>query len=297
MRIEWLLAVAMLWGCQNFDYSGKGQDVPTAGKVILGVDFADSLLMSEEIDAFQADYPKATLVLKPMCEMELLRQLQMDSIRFVAMNRDFTKEEKDNLENRDIKVRSTRIAETSIAIVVGREAKIDSISIEDLKSLLSGTGKLPVTELVFDGSCGSNYNYIHRQLGVKPSANVKPRFYSNPEKLIQYISTHPDAIGFAGLNLIADKTDSLSLKYGSQVKVLKVENVKLHRFCYPYQSQIRTREYPFCQSLYLHDLQGYNGLAKGFIAYVSSQPGQILVKKSGLLPALDHGRTILIETE
>jgi ABC-type phosphate transport system substrate-binding protein len=56
-------------------------------------------------------------------------------------------------------------------------------------------------------------------------------------------------------------------------------------------------QYPFVSDIYFHDLQGYSGLASGFVAWIYSQPGQTIIKKSGLLPARDMGRTIEISTE
>lgn len=295
------LLLLMLAGCRNFDYSAPGTDVPTAGRIAVGIDQGDSFLMTEEIDYFQREYTKATLVPHYLCEVSLLRQLQLDSLRFVVMNRDFTAQEKENLERRDIKVRSVKIAESSIAIIVNKQCEIDSISQDQLKAIM--LGKFTQWEsgntisLVFDGACGSNYNYFAKEFLKARISAPKLGAFDHPKEVIEYVSAHSNAVGVIALNWIADRTDSLSKALVGSIKVLKVENVFDHKYYFPFQSQIKAHQYPFVQQIFMHDLQGYNGLANGFIAFVASQPGQILVKKSGLIPAKDHGRTIVIETE
>jgi phosphate transport system substrate-binding protein len=302
MRIASLVffVVCGLSGCINFDHSGKGDDVPTAGDIAIGVEYGESFLMVEEMDYFMLDYTKAKLRPKYLCEMALLRQLQMDSLRFVVMNRDFTASEKENLERRDIKVRSVKIAQTSIALVVNKSFGVDSISIAKWKELLTSEKKTwngNDIGIVFDGSCGSAYQYFSNQLLKAPINTVGLGSFTSPGAVIDYVSSHENTIGVISLNWIADRSDKQSRELASGVKVLKVEGFHDGKYHYPFQSQIRTGEYPFIQSVYMHDLQGYNGLANGFIAFVASQPGQILVKKSGLLPAKDHGRTIQVGGE
>ncbi len=306
MRINGAFAIALLLilgilGCQGIDYSSKGNDVPTNGNLIMGVEKGDSFLIEEELSYFHQDYPNSHIKPVYQCEVALLRQLQMDSMRFVVMNRDFTAEERDNLELRDIKVRSQKIAETSIALIVSPSSNLDSIDQNTLRKMLkgeinTGPGGSEIT-LVFDESCGSNFSYFSKVFLKGKIAASAVRAIANPQKLIEYISTHPDAIGFVGLNWIADRTEALSRSLLKSVKVLKVKGNLDNQYHLPFQSQIKARQYPFVQQVFMHDLQGYNGLAKGFISFVASQPGQIMVKKSGLIPAHDFGRTIVVESE
>lgn len=291
----------LLFSCQNFNYQEKGKDVPTAGTLRMGVDRGDSFLITEELDLFVRDYPNAKIKPVYLCEVELIRQLQLDSLRFVTMNRELSKAEKENLEKRDIKVRSEKIAETSIAIIVNKNHQLDSLSQSRLTDILTGklihwsTGE--AISVAFDGTCGSNYEYFSKVF-LKDKIKAKgSTSFTDAHKVIEYVSTHPNALGFVSLNWISDRTESLSRELANTIKILKIENLKDKKYYLPFQSQIKAKEYPFVQQIYMHDLQGYNGLAKGFISFVASQPGQIIVKKSGLIPAHDFGRTIVIDAE
>ncbi|MCC7297762.1 MAG: substrate-binding domain-containing protein [Bacteroidia bacterium] len=289
--------------CQNISFSGKGNDVPTAGEVTVGVDYGDSFAITEQLAIFHMDYPKAKITPRYLCEVNLLRQLEMDSLRFIIMNRQLSKEEKANLELKDIHVRGAMAAKTSIVLIANLENPSSNISQADLKSILAGN----VTQwkdwgnkfinVVFDGGCGSNYEYFKNLWFKSGGMSNKIAGKNTPREVLDYVSKTPGALGFVSLNWIADQSDSASKVWASKVKVLAVENPAKSAFYMPFQSQIAAKEYPFVQEIWMYDLQGHSGLAQGFIAWISSQPGQILMKKSGLIPAHDMGRTIDLSAE
>lgn len=301
-KIKIVLILSLFFAaCGNIDYSGKGNDVATAGDVTLLADYGDSFLVSSLLDIFTAEYPKANIKVNYLCEDKLLRQLEMDSARFALTNRDFTSDERNNLENRNITIRSIKIASTSIAVIVHNSNPINQMKQQQIFDIVNGKANQwnngNEISLVFDGACGGNYLYLKKLAGNKESKSKKIKSIANPKQLIQYIAENKNAIGFVNVNWLADKMDSMSMRLVKSIKVLKVENTKDGNYYFPFQSQIAAKQYPFVFHIYMHDLQGYTGLAHGFTAWVSSQPGQIIVKKSGLVPAHDHGRTIEITEE
>jgi phosphate transport system substrate-binding protein len=300
-KVLGLVVSISLAACFDADYQRNGNDVPTAGKIAFGIEIADSFLMAAEMDMFTKEYPKSSFKTSYLSEIALLRQLQLDSLRFVCMNRDLSKSEKDNLEKRERIVRSVKIAETSIVLIVNKQNTLDSVAIQYLNKITSGKqltwpNGQKITVLV-DGKEGSIYNCLNN-IFFKNKLNLNTiTAINNPQNLIEYVAEHPGAIGFVGLNWLTAKTEELAINLRRKVKILKVENPQMGGYFYPYQSQIKLKQYPFIQEVYMHDLQGYSGLATGLINYIVSQPGQIIVKKSGLIPVKDYGRTILIETE
>lgn len=293
--IGFLLLLVM--SCHNIDYSGKGNDVPTQGDLAMGVDYGDSFLLDEWMYVFTVDYPKAHLTPKYLCETEIMNQLESGKLSFAMLHRDFTAEEKENFNYLEKSVRSVRVARTSIAVVAHPNIVFDSIQMQELKDMLAGDPKLRQYTCVFDQGCGSNYNYFSSLWFNKGGMKGRIIGKKTPAAVLDYVSKTPNAIGFVSVNWVSDRTDSLSQQLAKSVKILKIENPKKGKFYYPFQSQIKANEYPFIQEIWMHDLQGYSGLAQGFIAWVSSQPGQILVKKSGLIPEKDMGRTIELSTE
>ena len=287
----------LLMSCHNIDFSGKGNDVPTQGDLSIGVDYGDSFLLSEWMYVFTVDYPKAHLTPQYLCETEIINHLESGKLSFAMLHRDFTAEEKENFNYLEKPLRSVRVVKTSIAVVAHPSVVFDSLQLQELKDMLSGDPKLRQYTCVFDQGCGSNYNYFNSLWFKNDSMKGRIIGKKTPSAVLDYVSKTPNAIGFVSVNWVSDRTDSLSQQLAQSVKILKIENPKKGRFYYPFQSQIKANEYPFIQEIWMHDLQGYSGLAQGFIAWVSSQPGQILVKKSGLIPEKDMGRTIELSTE
>ena len=297
MRINFLISIFLaLVACNNFDYQGKGKDVPTAGQVQIWADFADSFMLTQMKEVYESKYPKATLQFKFASETDILKAVNDGTCRICVLHRDFFEQEKTALENRNFKVRSVKFAKSSIAIVANRNSPLRVLSENDLKQLLVGERNTSSLRLCFDRKGGNNYMYFYRRYQMKENTAGNAITLNNPYAVLDWVATHPEYIGFVGLNTIADKSDTMALHYQKKVKVIQIFTDSAGA-SYPFQSQIYTAQYPFIQDVYLHDLQGYSGLAAGFAAWICSQPGQIMVKKSGLLPCFEPGRTIEVETD
>lgn len=291
--------------CTPFNYSGNGNDVPTAGELEIWVDHGDSFLMSQIESIYESNYPKADLRFRYASEQDILKAVNDGTCRACILHRDFDSAEIKALESRDFKVRSVKVARTSTAVIANPRFEPDFLSLEDLKNLLSGKSRTlsgpgssaPLT-LVFDQAGGSNYlNMVRKFFGGHQPASANVAALGRPLQVLKWVAAHPGTVGFVNVNLLSDRSDSMAASLAGEVKVLKLQGDSLPGYHYPFQSQMAARQYPLVMDVYLHDLQGYSGLATGLAAWIVSQPGQVLVKKSGLLPAKDHGRTIELGTE
>jgi len=301
--VFWISAFFILFGsaCGNFDYSGKGKDIPTAGELELWVDHGDSLLFTQLKDLFEANYPKSNIKLIYASEIEILKAVNDGKCRACVMHRNFDTLEKTALENRDFKVRSIKIGTTSTAFLVNIQNPVAEISLQDLGKILSMENSPGgyFKQVIFDKAGGANFRQVSDFFG-KRNVKIKTggiRSLPSPESVLRWLELNADAVGVVNLNLIADRSDSSASRWLNNLRVLKVQSHTDSSFAYPFQSQMAAGQYPFVSDIYFHDLQGYSGLASGFVAWIYSQPGQTIIKKSGLLPARDMGRTIEISTE
>ncbi len=304
-KINLLFVIAgLLFSCDNYDHSGKGNDIPTAGDLEVWADHGDSLMLLQMKEVFESRYPKARIKFLFATETEILTAVNDGHCRVCFLHRDFQTEEKERLENRNFKVRSVRFAKSSIAAVVNPLNKVNSLSEAQIKGILSGElndwnkvgGNGPLTTIV-DRVGGSNYLFFYKRFSLsKINQSRGIRAVNKPHAVLEWVSKHSDALGFVSINWLADRGDSSTREYRKKVKVLKIFSDS-NSAVYPFQSQMYTGEYPFTEDVYLHDLQGYSGLGSGFAAWICSQPGQVLLKKCGLLPYFDAGRTIEISTE
>jgi len=139
---------------------------------------------------------------------------------------------------------------------------------------------------------------FYRKNAVQPNGKLSlPKVvqFASPQAVFDYVKKTPGALGFVGSNWIADRGDTLARFNRKQVKVLEVQHPVSREFHLPYQSQVFAKQYPFTRIIMGYDLQGYSGLAQGFLAFCCDQSGQVILKKSGLSPALPPARTIQLE--
>lgn len=302
LRFLLLCAAFIILGCQDYNYEGKGKDVATAGTIQIGFDSGDSLLVNQWIELFQYNYPKAHVVPKFASQAQLLNWIKQDSIQAFVLHNELSKDQQDWIcEKRNIKMRATVLGYAAPVFIVSKNTPFSELSLVELLRIFSNSANLRNCKVAFDPN-GINILQINdtaqKYISEKVNLNSNKTIHlSHSQQIIDYVATHDNTIGVVSLNLIASKKDRLALSNLKKVKVLSIGNIADNAYYLPFQSQIKAKQYPFIQPIIGYDFQGYSGLGNGFITYVRSQPGQIIVKKSGLVPSFDEGRTIEIIEE
>jgi hypothetical protein len=107
--------------------------------------------------------------------------------------------------------------------------------------------------------------------------------------VVEYVSENPGSLGLIGVNLISDAYDSTVIDFTNRIQVMRVtwdENPDRHNAVQPYQYYIYNGQYPFIREVFiiLNDPRGE--LPKGFARFLSSDKGQRIILRSGLLPSV-----------
>ena len=304
-NILFLSLFFFLNACQNYSYDGLGQDVPTAGKIEFYADKSDSLLITEWIEMFQINYPKAKI--KPIfaSHNQLMKWIESDTLKKAfLLNQFLTKDQKEFVsKNRNCTVHETHLAQSSVALIVHKQSRLSELTLNTIANNLKQNGVLSseLKTLVYD-SWGSPFLQLQQILKEQFNFSLlkkqfKSKYQSSDQEIIDYVSQNPGTIGLVSLNFIGNNYSKLSLENQKKVKILKLKLQENDISQFPFQSQIKAKQYPIIQNLVAYDLQGYSGLANGFITFVNSQPGQIMSKKNGIIPMNDVGRTIELGTE
>jgi phosphate transport system substrate-binding protein len=300
-----VFAAAAFSACLDMEHKGKRNDIPTKGELEIAVDLNDSLLFVQLIDRFHDLYPKAHITAKFMAPIALLEGVRDKKITALYINHAFDSAMIDALESRQIKVRSHDIGMGATAFIVNRSNPNGRISVDSLCSMLSGqcsawgrsNEKLEFVMLKND-LIYNDLEEFYRKNAAQPNGKLSlPKVvqFASPQAVFDYVKKTPGALGFVGSNWIADRGDTLARFNRKQVKVLEVQHPVSREFHLPYQSQVFAKQYPFIRIIMGYDLQGYSGLAQGFLAFCCDQSGQVILKKSGLSPALPPARTIQLE--
>jgi phosphate transport system substrate-binding protein len=289
--------------CLDMEHKGNRNDIPTKGELEIAIDINDSLMFNQLIARFHEMYPKAHIKPMYLSPMAILEGVRDKKINALYINYLFDTSLVQSLESRQIKVRSHIVGSSATAFVVNQSNPNDRLSADSLYGMMSGQIKnwarmsnQPLIWVLVKGDLTYNYlnDWYQRRSANNAKGAIPPKFVqvAHPQALFQYVNKTPGAMGFVGMNWIADRGDTLSRHLRHAVKVIAVQNDSTQEFHLPYQSQVYAKQYPFITPVMGYDLQGYSGLAQGFLAFCCDQGGQILLKKCGLSPAIPPTRTI-----
>ncbi len=305
-------------------------DTPTQGTEKIGIDENYFLIFKSQIYTFMAQYQDAVLYPSYQTENDLFKNLLDDSCDLIVASRDLSAEEKHffSLQNRFPK--TVQIGEEAIALVVNRQNADSVFTMSELEQIFSGRisnwksikpqSNLNSLALVIDNKDGSNARFL-RDNYIKSAnfPNTITSATSNTE-VIDYVEKNSGAIGIMSGTWFADEQDSVCQNYLSRVQLVAIKKDESSEAYRPYQGYIfphptvqviksenfllshypgvgATHEYPLTRKIYMINAEGSNGLVTGFVAFVSGEKGQLIILKSGIVPAIVPTRSVKIESE
>ena len=297
----------VLYRCSGGAGSNEPTDTPTSGEVNVVVDESFQKLFDNQVYTFESIYPNAKIHVKYLPENDALTRMMNDSCKVVVMCRDITAKERKSFEAKNLFPISTKIAEDAIVLLVNPENTDTVLTVERVKSILLGKdslwsqlnkgSSLGKINVVFDNTGSANARYMKDTLlgGTDFSKNVFA-VKSNPE-VVDYVSKHKDAIGFLSVNWVSDIDDSLTTNTLKKVKMVGISKEEGTEPVKPYQAYIKTKDYAFTRSVYMINRQTRAGLGMGFVSFVAGDKGQLMILKSGLVPAVAPVRLVEINTQ
>lgn len=296
----------VLVSCNN---TGKPSpiDTPTSGEVNIIIDESFQKLFDAQIYAFESIYPNAKVRVKYLAESDALQRLINDSCKVVVMCRDLTKEERKAFESKNIFPISTKIAEDGIVLLIHPENTDTAFTVDRIRAMLTGkdsmwnqinkSSSLGKINIVFDNPGSANARFMQDSL-LKEETFSKNVFAvnSNPD-VIDYVSKNKNALGFLSVNWISDSDDNKTKEILKKVKVASLASAEGMNYYKPHQAYIKTKEYPFTRSVYMINRQTRAGLGMGFVSFVAGDKGQLIILKSGLVPAIAPVRMVKVTTQ
>jgi phosphate transport system substrate-binding protein len=293
------------------------QDTPTTGTVGVGVDETFAPILQAEIDTFAKLYPNAHVKMSFQPEEKVMLDLINDQIKLAVVSRELNSEEKADFEKQKITPRITRIGIDGLAIVLNRSNPDSLFTVAQLADIftgktstwsqVSGKKQLAAINVVFDANRSSTARFVRDS--VTHGAPLTNRVFaakSNPD-LLDYVATHPSAIGIVGVNWISDRDDPAAMKFANKVRVASITarpNPTPDDFIQPYQVYLAEKtpeqiaehpelqNYPLRRNLYVISREARAGLGTGFASFVAGKNGQLIFQKSGLLPAQMQARIV-----
>nr|WP_092673063.1 substrate-binding domain-containing protein [Hymenobacter arizonensis] len=293
------------------------QDTPTSGTIAVSVDETFAPILQAQVDTFSKLYPNAHLKMSFQPEEKVFLDLINDKVKVAVVSRQLNAEEKADFVKQTITPRITHIGTDGLAIVLNRSNPDSLLTVAQLADIFTGkatnwqqvSGKkgLSAINVVFDANRSSTARFVRDS--VTRGATLTTRVFaanSNPA-LLDYVATHPNAIGIVGVNWISDRDDPAAMKFANKVRVARITarpNPKPDDYIQPYQVYLAEKtaaqlaeypdlqNYPLRRHLYIISREARVGLGTGFASFMAGKNGQLIFQKSGLMPAQMQARII-----
>ena len=292
------LTLGLLWSCHNKPKNGR-TDTYSSGTMTFVSDESFSPIIEEAREVFEHTYPKATI--KPIYTNELdgINMLMERKVWLTVASKRLRESQIKNLKDRKYVARCIPIAYDGLALIVNNENPDTCISIKDIKRVLVGevtkwsevypNSKLGDFDVVFDNAKSSTVHFcIDSILGGKPINSPKVEAVKKSAEVINYVSSHKNAIGIIGSNWLNDARDSTNVTFKKNIRVVSVsrldEATPMNSWK-PYQFYIYNGNYPLVRTIYAICTDPRQGLPWGFCNFLQSPIGQKIFFKAGLLPA------------
>jgi phosphate transport system substrate-binding protein len=285
--------------CNQTENNQEPDDGPTYGKIRISVDETFKYIIDTQVSTFTSIYDRAEITVSYKPESEAINDLLLDSVRLVVSARELTSDEKKVIEDAEIVPRTIKIAYDAIALIINPQSNDTLIKYDQVAKIFTGEiktwkqinpkSKGQNIQVVFDNSNSSAIRYFKDLVGKENFKNNNIFAVKNSEAVIEHVSKNKNAIGFLGVGWVSDRDDTTCLSFLRKIKVMDVAPPDTGRgagdYYKPFQAYIAQRFYPFMRTIYIVSREPRAGLGSGFMSFISSDRGQRIFLKSGLVPA------------
>ena len=297
-RQFWLIGIvllAVLSACRSKSKEGP-TDTYSSGVIAIAADESFEPIIQEEIDVFESLYPLAGIVPRYTTEVEAINLLLKDSVRLAITTRTLTEEEMNSFHSRKFYPREMKLATDGLALIVNRANPDSLISVRNFRRIL--TGKVKEWKAVNPNSRLKDIQVVFDNKNSLSTGNVSA--LKTNQQVINYVAENPGAMGVIGVNWLGDRSDTTNLSFRQEIRVMAVsaEDVATPVNSYkPYQAYLYYGNYPLARSIYALLNDPRSGLPWGFTSFMTSDKGQRIILKSGLVPATQPVRIVHVKDE
>jgi phosphate transport system substrate-binding protein len=275
------------------------KDSPTTGKVNFYFDEGLTLHIQNQMSTFKTTYTYADINLVSTDEKTCIEALFNDSAKVIGISRMLSEDEIKKFKQKNISVNTSLVAQDAIAIIVNTNFSDSTISIQQLKQLLSGNDSNYVKDkhihVIFDNQNSGSIRQLKDSILEKNNFGKNCSAVKNTPELITSISQNSLSIGICDFAWLSDKDDITTKAFLKTVKILAVSKKDFEKAYMPDQSNIATHDYPLLRNICIIRRSSEFTLGKGIETFIAGPVGQMMFLKQGLPPNRQEERLIEID--
>lgn len=273
------------------------KQISTSGELTVGIDETISKVALKEIDEFMRMNKEAKINAKIKTTNEVIADLINGDIKTILVNRDFTPQETEIINQHKIDIKKNKFALDGLGIIVNPANPIRKLNYTELRKIFIGNiaewkdlegdnskiydGKIKV----FISRGNSATNLFFKEKVLNGTDYSKTDFVcSTSTQMLQEIRKDEKAIGMITMSWLAIAADTLDMT----VKALKISELDssghMGDYIGFYQAYIANHSYPLVMDAYIMSTDYSMNLSVGFTTFLLSYNGQKIVLNSGLVP-------------
>ncbi|MBO0934885.1 PstS family phosphate ABC transporter substrate-binding protein [Fibrella aquatilis] len=281
-------------------------DSPSQGRITIAADESYEPLTVEITRTYELLYPrtKFDLVFKP--EREAIRLMLDDKARLCIVSRRLTANEQRSLDKVKVTGSATLLATDGVALITSKANTDSLMTMNELRgvfskqisqwSQLKGGNQSGTITLVFDNPNSSNLDHVMQRFGLKNIDGLPIYTAKSNKGVIDYVRTHPTAMGFIGVNWISDGDGPVSAQLSKDIRVIGLSSKDSPQgrddYHQPFQRDLALKLYPLWRDVYMVSREAHPGLGGGLTNYLVRDSGRLLVEKLGLWPRVPYNREV-----
>jgi phosphate transport system substrate-binding protein len=291
--IIYSIGFMMLFACNdNKSVTSEKKDSPELGEIFISVDESFRPVIEQQIKMYQQSYPNTKIHAQYKSESDCMRDFFFDTTnRLVIVGKGL--ERKESIFLRDslgYLPGDQEIATDAVVLLLHRDNPDSMYTKAGLRDALNGKSIRKKT-FVFDGlNATSTVRYIRDSilLGKNYDSSIVRATRSSAE-VMDYVSSHPEAIGVLGISWVGNPEDSEQQQKMQNLKLAYVqcEVCEGKPFVKPMQASTLTRRYPLLRPMHYLIKENYKGLGSGFTAFLKYERGQLIFRRAYLSPVMD----------
>ena len=284
--LVFVLIIIFVAGCTNKKHPPV--DSPRNGTINISVDESFEPVIREEIKVYESSYPGTKINASYKSEADCFRDLQGDSTRMIIVAKGLTRGESSSFKSKlTYEPQFGILAYDAVSVIVNINARDTVFTMSDIRNMLSG--KDTSHQVVVDGNnATSTVRYLLDSVlhGTPFGKNVMAA--QGSKAVVDYISKNENAVGFVGSSWVTNEQDPEQKAYQQSINFALLEctrNCDSGTFAKPSQATIGNAQYPLVRPLYYVLKENWNGLGSGFTNFLNLERGQLIFRRSFLVPA------------
>ncbi len=289
-----LFIAAIFFACNRSSNPADMPNTPTSGVLKVFCEEGFTVPMKIQATTFGSIYTNTRVDINYVNEVQAVEGLFNDSCKVILLSRNLSEAEIKKFAAKNIFPKYVCVAKSALAFIVPVGATDSVFSIEKIKSFLTGADTS--FKIVFDNENSGAARYLKDSL-IPGKAFGKNCFAAkNTQDLIQMVAAGKKLIGVIDYAWLSDKEETVTQEILTKARTIAVSKEEGKIGYFPDQSNIETRDYPFCRHMYIMRRSADFTLGTGFMVFVAGQKGQLMMLKSGLIPAFRQERVIEVNT-